>query len=85
MERIRLLKGVRFPENRAKADRSGESTRPPDEASARRNTTGANTEADRSGQVYGVARKSAPDVDGLKQFGRRVEFEAREKSSSNPV
>ena len=69
------IKGVRFPGDRAKADRSGESTRPPEKASARRSTTGANTEADRSGRVYGVARKSAPDVDGLKQFGRRVEFE----------
>ena len=65
---------MRFPEDRAKADRSGESTRPPDEASARRGTTSANTEADRSGRVYGVARKSAPDADGHKQFSRRVEF-----------
>ena len=69
------IKGVRFPEDWAKVDRSGESTRPPDEAGARRSTTSANTKADRGGRVYGVARKNAPDVDGHKQFSRRVEFE----------
>ena len=50
------IKGVRFPEDRSKADRAGESTRPPDDASARRS---ANTETDRGGRIYGVARKSA--------------------------
>ena len=66
------IKGVRFQEDRSKADRAGESTRPPDDASARRS---ANTETDRGGRIYGVARKSAPEIDGTKKFNRRVEFE----------
>ena len=49
------IKGVRFPEDRSKADRSGESTRPPDDASARRS---ASTEADRGGRIYGTVYAS---------------------------
>jgi hypothetical protein len=67
------IKGVRFPEDRAKADRSGDSARPTDDAGARRNNTSTNAEADRD--IRGVARKSAPDVDGHSKYSRRVQFE----------
>ena len=40
------IKGARFPEDKAKADRSGEITRPPDDRSARRNRTRGRIEVD---------------------------------------
>ena len=68
-------------------DRTGDSTRPQDATGARRNAADANTEAGWSGRVYGVARKSAPDVDGHKTSSRRVEFEGvrdRDTRGGNP-